>query len=588
MSFIPKIGLFILLLGTAVACKNIVGGIVKNVLPDPVPYPQDDLQALRTEAQNISDQLDAFIQEWLAGKNNGIVPPELLPNGSVKEEWGEVKLIKPEQLKPRDLWVIREAEEVNPNALLGYYPDPHCTYLVLNVFYAPFGHTAVMEGEFPHSRYFSVQPSPAFDPANYYYDGTFGVPEVPLVDIDIEPLSGHTNPFAPGANRRAQKRSYRLKFKLAAGDPVKLEPAYRPPHFLSKTNTRTVGAIQYQGPLAKRGVTGGHGRGVWNTGEFWVRYYAPDKAKGPLAGVPLPRVYFETPSGEKYAMVATQNEKETRLNTPWPAEQARQNTKPNLQVFGPSVGWFQALEIMNDGITGIHQNFGWTSAEEKERGRRQVLGFTSRGGDQPAPRSYVSSTSREVHIQYFGRNITIAPGYVAVLTGKLPETPETLSGESRMDKGQLRYFSVTTYPSPDWFTKGKPFGLARSSVMDEDIITDAQGNYVLVYSRPEDQPANAKPANKVTWVDRGQEASQDHLIRMLHVHPDWKSSQLPFSRLTYAATSWLSPQYNNELLGINGRSVLGAYLPTIHYMKKEDFEQYGNNIKLSNTQPVWK
>lgn len=293
--------------------------IVRNFLPASVPYPQGNEGDLNAEAQRISDELDAFVQEWLAGNNDGIIPESLLPQGAnVAVDWGTVRLVKPEEVNPRDLWVIREAEDVDPNALLGFYPDPNCTYLVLNVFYVPFGHTAVMEGEFPYSRFFSVNTSPAFDPRNYYYDGTFGVPEVPMADVDMEPLPGNVNPFQPGASRQATNRSYQLRFELTAGDPVALEPAYSPP-FLSPGNSRKASAIQYQGPLGQPGVAFGHGRGVWDDGEFWVRYYAPDNGQGPLAGVELPTVYYETPEGERYAVVAANSNKESRLNTSIPA-----------------------------------------------------------------------------------------------------------------------------------------------------------------------------------------------------------------------------------------------------------------------------
>ena len=563
--------------------------VFEAIVPDAAPYPQGNSSDLNAEAQQISDNLDAFIQDWLEGKNDGILPASLLPNGSPKEEWGEVRLVKSEEVNADDQWIIREAEDINPNALLGAYPDPHCTYLLLNIFFAPFGHTAVMEGEFPYSRFFGVNVSPAFDPRNYYYDGIFGVPEVPMVDVDILPEPGNVNPFQPGANRQATNRRYQLRCELAAGDPVALEPTYQPPHFRSADNDNTIvgGALQYQGPLGT--TSPGHNRGPWFTGEFWARYYAPDEGKGPLAGVELPRVYYETPEGERYAMVTSRNGREERLNTPIPASMSLQYQVPNVEAYGPTVGWFQALEIMEDGISQIYRINNQDSPEQKQKGRDIVVGFTSRGGDQSAPRNYMSSTSRMLHIDYSVRNITIEPGYVAVLTGRLPNIPKTLSGESTLEDGDLRYMSITTYPTPNLLEARS--GFARTSLMDEDITLDAERNYIICYSRDTDRPQNATVGNNVTWVNRGEEASQDYIIRMMNIYPNWKGEvfQRAFDeQLTYANTSWLSPEYNDELIGINGQSVLGDYLPTVHYMRKTDFEAMSNNITLQAGNPVWK
>ena len=132
----------------------------------------------------------------------------------------------------------------------------------------------------------------------------FGQHEVPIVDADIQPLPGHTNPFLPGADRNALKRNYKVSFEMRQGNGHEIEPAYREPLHRRLGNNRFASAIQYQGPLAHRKIIGGHRRGKWDDGTLWVRYYAPDKSKGVLGGVPLPRISYQTPDGRQYYIVS--------------------------------------------------------------------------------------------------------------------------------------------------------------------------------------------------------------------------------------------------------------------------------------------
>jgi hypothetical protein len=110
---------------------------------------------------------------------------------------------------------------------VGFFPDPNCSYLVVVAMYLPFGSRVVIEGEFPHARFFDVQVTPSFQPELYQYDGSVGVAEVPLVNADIEPLPGHVNPFRIGADRTSKRRGYRVELDMAIGDPVVLNAALR-------------------------------------------------------------------------------------------------------------------------------------------------------------------------------------------------------------------------------------------------------------------------------------------------------------------------------------------------------------------------
>jgi hypothetical protein len=104
----------------------------------------------------------------------------------------KLRLVAAGAVNPADQWVIREAHDLDVDDAPGLYPDPHCTYLIFGPLFLPVGATAVLEGEFPHARFFSVQVTPPFDP-RYYYGTAFGAVEVPIVDADIDPMAGHTS-----------------------------------------------------------------------------------------------------------------------------------------------------------------------------------------------------------------------------------------------------------------------------------------------------------------------------------------------------------------------------------------------------------
>lgn len=591
-----KFPLIKLLWGILLVCVLSVSGcnvpksVVETILPDrPPEYPDyKDKQAAIEEAQAISDRLENYIRAWHQGKAPAKIPTKLLPSG-ISPQLKNFRLLHPHQVRPQDQWIVRKAEKINRKALHHLYPDPHATYLVLGTFLAPFGTKVIMDGQFPHSRFFDVQVSPPLDPAFYYYEGAFGVPEVPIVDVDIEPASGHSNPFRQGARRDAKKRRYQLTWTLSMGNGAQLEPAYKPPYFRAPGNHRYASALVYQGPLAdpkSEWSKFGNKRGVWNMGSFWVRYYAPDLDVGPLGGVPLPKVLYELPTGERFFLTADFQQAERGINQTRP-EKPTPGAEPG-KVEGPNVGWNHDFDIFHGGLAAIFEGVGKTTAADKAFGRAVVLGLTSRGANQPPPGNYESSTSRCIYISYLSRGMTINNGKVAVLTGRLPKTPSTRKGEVTMQGGQARYFSITSYPTPDMFDLSF-IGPALTSVMDDAIVTDTEGRYVIVYSRQQDRPKNAYPRNGVTWVDWGDTASQGWVLRQLSVHPDWRDPQIvpDVTNLPYETTSWFSPSFDPTLTRTNShQGKLGEYQPQVHYLSQDEFEQLGAKV-LSSAVPKW-
>ncbi|MGA7935698.1 MAG: hypothetical protein WCA35_19265, partial [Kovacikia sp.] len=256
---------------------------------------------------------------------------------------------------------------------------------------------------------------------------------------------------------------------------------------------------------------------------------------------------------------------------------------------GANVGWSHEFDILEGGLASIFHGVGKTTQADKAFGRDLVLGLTSRGTQQPPPGNYESSASRCTYISYLDRGMAIDNKKVAVLTGRLPRTPRTRDGEPTMQSGQARYFSITSYALPDWLDLSF-VGPAVTSVMDDEIITDSEGRYVIVYSRQEDRPSNAFPANGVTWVNWSNISTQGWVLRWLSVHPDWRDPQIvpDITNLPYKATFWFSPSFDINLIGTNShQGKLGEYQPKVHYLSKEEFERLGASVQ-ANTVPTWK
>jgi hypothetical protein len=553
---------------------SFISGLVRGCLPRTPAYPYQNPTQVVAQAKQISDRLETYIKAWLDGKVSAQIPDDLIPKGAaniVKHFY----LQKPENVVPEQQWVIRKANKINFKALHGWFPDPNATYLVLGTFYAPFGSKLVLEGEFPHSRFFDIQVSPSFDPKVYYYNKYFGGGEVPIVDADIDPLPGHINPFRVGANRNARDRSYRVTFDLAMGNAAQLNPAFRPPYYRGSGNHRIAGAIQYQGPWGND-TKFGHGRGVWDTGIVWIRYYAPDKDKGALGGVPLPKAYYVLPDGRKYYVNADFSEFARQAHATIPARWTWPVDPP--AAFGPSVGWNKMFGIFLAIAEGATQGLGMN---DKQYVRNLDLGVTSRGEDQAPPGNYEPSASTCTYINYLGRGMNLGWGKIAVLTGKLPTFPNTRNGASTMSAAQMRYWSLTGYDA-NFDPNQKLIGVAVTSVMDDEIVLDDQRRYTIVYSRPEDRPANATAKSGVTWVNWGPTATHSWTLRWMSVAPEWNMPIAPNEvNLPWTKTTWSGKRYDKSLIGENNRNgFLGEYLPQVHYMTKAQFEGLKNPLVI--------
>ena len=560
----------------------IIGGTLLSLsgcLPQAVPYPYKNPESLKKEASALSSELEKYVYGWLKGVNPKNIPNHLIPQGVNLEDNHDFYLQRFEEIDPTKQWLIRESENLNFDSLKAGVPDPHVTYFALGTSLAPFGSKLVIEGEYPYCRFFSFQISPPFDGKGYCINRALGPTEVSLVDTDIKPLPGSSNPFLPGANRKVKDRKYRVTFDLAIGDPVGLNPSFKPP-YRGLGNNRAGGLIQNQGPLYKKFG----GKGPWNLGLVWIRYYAPDKDKGSMAGVPIPKAYYVLPTGEKYFINSNFNGFIANTNR---RQQAKVSAakEPDKSI-GPDVGWGKSFGILRSLGEGGMRALKKTRPEDTAYIGKLELGATGRGEKQPAPYHYERSATENNYVTYLGRSMNLGKDKVIILTGKLPTFPDTRPGESTFNTAQLRYWSLTTY---DYNPLRKTLGCAVSSVMDDEVVLDANRRYIIVYSRAEDRPKNATKQHGVTWVNWGPISDLGILLRWVSVEPEWSISNNPHERnLPWATASSSGSRYNPKLTFTNDqKGFLGEYQPKVHYMSRGDFELLGTSLEATKI-PDWK
>jgi len=554
-------------------------------LPKAPQYPFKDATILRDEAQKISDRMDEYVNLWFDGKVSSILPDSVIPEGVDMARFKYFKLVKPEDVQPREQWALRPAGSINPDSLRGYFPDPNATYLVIFNAFVPFGHKIVIEGEFPFSRFMSAQFTPPFNGEAYRYSNYAGVGEVGYLDTDIIPKQGNVNTFVPGNDRMAKNRAYRVVFGSSLGFSNQLNEGYYPPDYRVKDSVCYGSGIQCQGPwgLDKRF---GHGRGIWDVGEVWIRYYAIDKGRGSLGGVALPEVYYVTPKGQKYFIVSDLSSINQQSNATAPMRVINPKD-PDYRLHGPYLGWNKQFDIFLIITQGLSQALNKTEPNHKKYVRELQLGVTGRGGKQPAPHYFEPHATGCLYGKYLLSGMNIGKEKLYILTGKLPTFPDTRGGAKTLDTAQCRYWSITGYDS-NWPFAKIP-GLAVSSIMDDEVITDEDGNYIIVYSREEDRPINATPQNGVTWVNWGTTGIQSFTLRWFDIGEEWTMPLAPNEEnLPWPQASLTGSDFDPTLTARNSHDgIMKEYLPKRHYMELKDFEALGQRVISWKDIPEW-
>lgn len=556
--------------------------LFNGCLPASDSYPNMPPAQVVSEAQALSDSLASYIYKWTKGKVSSRIPDGLIPKGI--SDCKNFYLKNPDSVTASETWAVRYAKPIDKDSLYAGIPDPKITYLLLGTALAPFGSKLVIEGEFPHARFFSIQVTPPLNGKEYYAQRQFGTAEVSIVDADIEPEQGNVNPYRIGADRNAKNRHYKVEFDLTTGNPTTLNDSAHTYPYRKHANNRKAGLMVYQGPLGYKTIVGtplpADQQGPWDLGNVWVRIYEPDKNTDALGGVAMPKVYFQLPSGEKYFIGSDFSRLVKRANTT--IANRSTTTKPNPYI-GPEVGWFKSWGITRSILNGVCISNNWT--DSASRVREIDLGWTGRGEFQPPPGNIEPHATTNNYVSYLGRTICVQPGMVAVLTGKLPTFPSTKNGESVMTGGQVRYWSICGI---DQDPLSPLPATTIHAISDDDVIVDSDRNYVIAYSRPGDRPGNAKAINGVSWVDWGVQSELGVLMRWLCVAPDWRFSLAPHEHnLDFSHSDFAATLYDKTLIGQNWREgFMKCYLPRVHYMTKAEFEAIGSKVTAENV-PVW-
>jgi hypothetical protein len=532
------------------------------------------------EARTLSQSLEDYIYRWLDGEVDAQLPEGLLPPYVDSEKTHDWTLITPDEVAPEDQWYTFEMYDPTQE-LRQHSPDPHATYLKL-LFVAPFGSKLLIEGDFPHCRFMDYQILEPFDPY-HPVTGNMGVCEVPLVDVDIEPDPGNTNPFRLGADRTSEKRHYHITFELEIGNAVDLNPdVMGPADYRAPGNTRVGSPFGFSGPW---------GNNVLIPSVLWLRIYAPDQDKEPFGGVEWPKATLQLPTGEKYWITCDKSKAVEDQTAPVPSRPVPPSDPYPFE--GPTLGWFKMfgidLSILEAQGYISAQPWGKNDIETTRKEIRSVYGLLwNRGAYADPPGNFECAATCCNYISYLLRPIALGEDKVIVLTGRLPEFPHTRQGQSDMTGGEVRYYSITHQQGSGGLGKSIYTSVPHGSLMDDEILTNEDNEYVIVFSWEAEKPRNARKENGVTWQEWGPSSRQVLVLRWMSVMPEWHLPGVaPDSNtIPWVTGAWSQDTYDKTLVGENRQGIVGPYHPVIHYMTREEFEALGDNI-LPEDIPEW-
>ena len=397
-------------------------------------------------------------------------------------------------------------------------PDVPATYWYSR-FVLPRGGRVVLRGDYPHARFFSLFTYHVFTP----YDG--------LYDRQMVAAPGSSNPFAVGADREVDRRSYAL---TVTGEPRPAAGRRR------DANTIYTGAPGLPG--------------VPHVVQLIYRVNLPDEGRGPMGGAGLPDVEYVAPDGSRRtgdaACARLHNGRATVPDLlPWttPAYLALLAASPKATHPAVSpIKWYALLNL---------DRFAEPFLEGTPL--RSLIGAlpTKKMGPPVLPDADVAMA-----YSYVDRTFGPDPGghNVLVLRGRLPTTPRTFHRDARMAGGtQMRYWSLCQHDS--WVV-----ARVGDCLYDEEVPTDRDRRYTIVVSLPRDRPANATPACGVAWLDYG--TLGDGVVK-------------PRAGMLILRNQVPDPSFAPTIANVTRpgteADVMGEYLPSGEYRSRAQFEASG-------------
>lgn len=392
------------------------------------------------------------------------------------------------------------------------YPDSNVNYWS-SEFVVPEGAKVTIDGDYPYSRHFSL--------VSYTAKGER---VNSLLDANIHPGSGVTNPFIVGNKRLNKERAYSAE--LVLGDL----PATPAANVLYAPKTE--------------------GNGV----ALIYRVYVPNENTTPKGGVEFPRFKVQLANGE----TKTGNEVCSVLNV---------KKKSLDNIFSMPIDL--ALSLYNkQPYLGFpaQQNPKWYTAYNGPANTRCIYKHNleqCEGYETERKLNQWATPDNEYVFSVISRRL----GKVVELKGKIPAIAPTSKNENILQAGDIRYWSVC---SNELFTTATNFCL-----YDEQIKNvDKDGNFTIVASLPEDRPANATEECGVNYLrlsERGNGYNGADAVEKGHTDLGFliMRNLLPYSNFNQAVQ-------NTKIWG-DEKSIMGDYLPEIKYTSKEDFEAKGCN-----------
>lgn len=345
-------------------------------------------------------------------------------------------------------WSLPPKGDVNN----GLSQDQNARYW-LGEFALPPGASLVFRGRFPHGRFMSFTA----------YDSRFAIAGY-LLDTQLAPRPGATNPFVPGADRRARKRGY----------DARLVPGVAP----SEPEPNTLYAADGDRPLY--------------SGYLIYRHYLPDRGRDSTGGVGLPEVGVELPGGHVVAGSEACRYFEA-LPSDVPHQIPPETSGPTAPVQYPGLNPPRWFVFKNLGSAGGGRYAPGTPLEGVPRPESDASYLTSPG------QAYIFTETNRA----YGR-------VLAISFPRAPTTPSTQRRQRRFGTGQLRYWSLCqTDPSTTTYI---------ACLADENVRRTRRGGARFVISLPEDRPRNARRACGVNWLPWGPSQHGEILLRNMLPH----------------------------------------------------------------------
>lgn len=480
-----------------------------------------------------------------------------------------------------------------PDKSKGYAEDYHMSYFHWG--YPPElpeGTKILIEGDFPHARYFSFHISPPWDGVNKTWRGGRGAPTLQILDEDIDPDPGHVNPFRPGADRNTKNRHFHVTFELRDGNAVTLNPQAAVPPYRAPGNTR-IGGLR----------TGGNGE----YGPYIEYYlYVPDhfeKSGGvdlpviriqkpgeePVLAPPIQDIYFrDNILGKPHEWVQPYAPEENpcldngMAQKDWEQWQLRERFVKSVLASAPPPGIYdpraesrklpggELLQLKDFGVVRFACTFAMPIEEARKKCPAVDLRY-HRGPDLPPPGNDPHTNGRDSMTEYLQTFASLRPGEVLLFEGKAPKTPKTSKGSNVAEPSpELRHWSLCTYVG----SKKVPTVVTVGCVLDEEAVLDKKGKFKIVFSTPADKPSNARPECAMTWMP-WKSAGQRF---------DWNMTSTANLTWRHALhkVPWKTGDYllNPDALSVT-KATMGEYYPVARYTTKAEIEALGCNAPPS-------